>query len=54
MSERSSGHQGNGNYSESGGAARLTLEHWIGEHPAICLGLAVVAGVSLGWLIKRK
>lgn len=30
-----------------------SIEHWVGEHPALCLGLALVMGVSVGWLIKR-
>jgi len=29
-------------------------EQWIGQHPAVSLGLALIAGVSLGWLIKRR
>lgn len=28
--------------------------HWIVEHPEIALGAAVVTGVVLGWLIKRR
>lgn len=27
---------------------------WIVEHPEIALGAAVVTGVVLGWLIKRR
>lgn len=30
------------------------VEGWIGQHPAVCLGAAMVAGVALGWLIKRR
>ncbi len=28
--------------------------HWIVEHPEIALGAAIVTGVVLGWLIKRR
>jgi len=27
---------------------------WVAEHPEIALTTAVVAGVVLGWLIKRR
>jgi len=28
--------------------------HWIAEHPELALAGAVVTGVVLGWLIKRR
>jgi hypothetical protein len=31
-----------------------TLEQWIADHPALCLGAAVAAGVTIGWFIKRR
>jgi hypothetical protein len=30
------------------------VNSWIGEHPALSLGAALVVGVTLGWLIKRR
>jgi hypothetical protein len=39
---------------ESLRSVRTNLEQWIADHPALCVGIALIAGVSLGWLIKRK
>ena len=30
------------------------VEDWVGEHPVLCIALALFTGVSVGWLIKRK
>ena len=30
------------------------VDEWIERHPAICIALALSAGVALGWLIKRR
>lgn len=30
------------------------VEHWVGEHPVACVAAAVLAGATLGWLIKRR
>jgi hypothetical protein len=30
------------------------VDEWIERHPAICISLALSAGVALGWLIKRR
>ena len=32
---------------------RQGVEEWIGKHPVVCVGTAIVIGVALGWLIKR-
>lgn len=29
-------------------------ETWVGTHPAVALGLALLAGAGVGWLIKRR
>ncbi|MCR9116666.1 MAG: hypothetical protein NXI22_06920 [bacterium] len=37
-------------------AVRSTItsaEKMIGEHPVAALGLAIVAGVAIGWMVKR-
>jgi hypothetical protein len=34
--------------------ARGMLESTIGKHPAAAFGAAVVAGIALGWWIKRR
>lgn len=31
-----------------------STEQWLVEHPAICLSGAVIMGVALGWLVKRR
>lgn len=35
-------------------AARHSAENFVASHPAICLGAAVLTGVAVGWLVKRK
>lgn len=30
------------------------MEHWIGCHPALCVGLAMAVGVTIGCLVKRR
>lgn len=30
------------------------FEKWIRQYPAACLSVALLTGVTLGWLIKRK
>lgn len=34
-------------------AARL-ISRWVGDKPALALGAAFIAGVTLGWMIKRS
>jgi hypothetical protein len=29
------------------------IKTWVGEKPALALGAAFIAGVTLGWVIKR-
>lgn len=31
-----------------------TLEAWVGQQPILFLSAAVIAGVTLGWYVKRK
>ena len=31
-----------------------TIETWIGRHPYAVIGLGLVVGVTLGWLVKRR
>lgn len=33
---------------------RATLESTIGRHPGVACGVAVLAGIVLGWWIKRR
>lgn len=30
------------------------MEHWIGRHPSLCVGLAMAVGVTIGCLVKRR
>jgi len=30
------------------------LDRWIEKHPALCIAAALTAGVTFGWLIKRR
>lgn len=30
------------------------VDRWIERHPGLCLAAALTAGVTLGWLIKRR
>ncbi|MCA9211298.1 MAG: hypothetical protein KDA55_23220, partial [Planctomycetales bacterium] len=31
-----------------------STEHWIGRHPTMCVGAALLFGVMVGWLVKRR
>ena len=33
---------------------RAALEDWIGQHPVTSIAVAALAGVTLGWLVKRR
>lgn len=33
---------------------RANVEQFIASHPAICLGVAVAAGIAFGWWVKRR
>ena len=30
------------------------VDEWIERHPGLCIAAALTAGVTLGWLIKRR
>ena len=30
------------------------VRSWLGAHPQIALGGAIIIGVALGWIVKRK
>jgi hypothetical protein len=30
------------------------VDQWIGEHPGVCVALALSFGVAIGWLLKRR
>jgi hypothetical protein len=36
------------------GAFRTRAETLIGDHPVVCIAAALMLGVTLGWLIKRR
>jgi hypothetical protein len=33
--------------------AALQFKTWVGDRPALAVGTAFIAGVTLGWMIKR-
>jgi hypothetical protein len=33
---------------------RRIVESWVVEHPAMSLGVALIAGAGVGWLVKRR
>lgn len=33
---------------------RQQTEVWIGKHPTLCVSMALLLGVGLGWLVKRR
>lgn len=39
---------------ESGADWKETIENYIAANPGVSLGVALLAGVLLGWLIKRR
>lgn len=30
------------------------IDQWIGEHPGVCVTIALSFGVAIGWLLKRR
>lgn len=45
-----------GGNQQAGGAGEYlrVAEIWVGAHPAAALGLALLAGAGVGWLVKRR
>jgi hypothetical protein len=52
LSHESAQHKGDGERSWQ--KTRGTMESLIGDHPLAAFGLAMFAGIALGWWIKRR